>query len=659
MFNCSGVPLFTALLIFFLANDCFSQENQARSAQQDTTISPKVLVGKEAPLASDTLTFSQDTTKVVTPPPKGHPKARTVISLKSSLMTDSLLCGQLAWTLKREEIDKLLYRDFGDIVKHIPGIILHDLGSTGQVSRIHLRGSSPEQVLFLLNGRPLNNSQSEAFDLNLMPVTCIERVELITSPTCYPFGAIGGLINVVTQAYKSEKPYSRVIYRKGDHGYSDVDVTFAQRISHKMDLNLGSIWKNFGGQFPYSHYEAQTIRTQLNCQYNPGWQLSYFLLYNKNDVDIPWPISNTQLTTPYAHQKVVRYDHSLTLRANFMGDPKEDLRAYIYHTSSYREFRDFPNNWDGLYRNRFTGIEAEFYHSFKRQQFTLGGNFEYRWLRSNELRNQGNLWGMAFVRDMIDLGKRCRLQLLATGEKHQFYDFGFSPNIEITLNPHPKVSLAVSWGQARRYPNFYELNAHFADNPNLKPERGQNWEASLSYHSQDWVRIKWAIFYRKVWDRIEDSDSSKTNFTNKGRGRYHGVELDLAIKSGKKFTPGFTLSFLRTRDEVGRSFPDLPEINGYGYLDVYQNFFEDDLKVCLRLSGRLIGKRWGMNKLFTETYVRLPTTGILDLKGLFTVKTVQIFLALENILNQEYEQVYGYPMPGRRLSWGITWPFWD
>src|SRR5688572_14326699 len=67
---------------------------------------------------------------------------------------------------------------------------------------VGIRGSSFEQVLVLVDGIRMRDSQTGHFNLNLtVPLDQIERIEILRGPAASLYGsdAMGGVINVVTR----------------------------------------------------------------------------------------------------------------------------------------------------------------------------------------------------------------------------------------------------------------------------------------------------------------------------------------------------------------------------------------------------------------------------------------------------------------------------
>ena len=93
-------------------------------------------------------------------------------------------------------------------------------GSLG-AARVNLRGLGPERTLVLLNGRRFPNGGlggDDSVDLNMLPVSLIDRVEVLPSGASAIHGAdaVGGVVNVITRQWGAAIEASRTITERDD-----------------------------------------------------------------------------------------------------------------------------------------------------------------------------------------------------------------------------------------------------------------------------------------------------------------------------------------------------------------------------------------------------------------------------------------------------------
>ena len=91
-------------------------------------------------------------------------------------------------------------RTVADALESVPGVDVVRYGAFGATTSVGIRGSSSQQVLVLIDGLPVAGSQIDDVDLEQIPVSGIDRIEVVEGggSTLYGSGSIGGVINIIT-----------------------------------------------------------------------------------------------------------------------------------------------------------------------------------------------------------------------------------------------------------------------------------------------------------------------------------------------------------------------------------------------------------------------------------------------------------------------------
>lgn len=95
-----------------------------------------------------------------------------------------------------------------------------------------MRGLGPDTALILINGRralpSANSINSSAFDLNMIPITAVERLEFLLDSGAAAYGtdAIGGIINIVLRKQVPD-PTVEVRYGAADGGAEQKRITLS------------------------------------------------------------------------------------------------------------------------------------------------------------------------------------------------------------------------------------------------------------------------------------------------------------------------------------------------------------------------------------------------------------------------------------------------
>lgn len=136
------------------------------------------------------------------PSPSPSPTPPQIAHVTTSDRADSTLANtaRTTYVVSRQEIERNGYRTVAQALQHIPALTLAPLGPIGSGVDFTLRGSASSQTLVLVDGLPAPGSFSNSVELDNMPTSGVERIEVVEGggSTLYGTGAIGGIINIIT-----------------------------------------------------------------------------------------------------------------------------------------------------------------------------------------------------------------------------------------------------------------------------------------------------------------------------------------------------------------------------------------------------------------------------------------------------------------------------
>ena len=102
-----------------------------------------------------------------------------------------------------EQIAATASADIRAALALLPTLVIDDTGGPAGLVTLSLRGSTPQQVLVLVDGRRVSRSPSTAFNLNdlAVPLGRVARIDVIPAPASLLYGpdAVGGVVNIVTR----------------------------------------------------------------------------------------------------------------------------------------------------------------------------------------------------------------------------------------------------------------------------------------------------------------------------------------------------------------------------------------------------------------------------------------------------------------------------
>jgi len=249
--------------------------------------------------------------------------------------------------------------------------------------------------------------------------------------------------------------------------------------------------------------------------------------------------------------------------------------------------------------------------------------------------------------------------------------------------------LRVNYGEGIKAPTMLEAFSQsnlLLGNPGLKPERSRNFDIGFEqFFLRDRIRVEGVYFKNRFRDQIAfiaDPSTSggpvtlpngrKTHFINNDRATAEGFELSISTRPNRwlRFDGNYTLlnskldaasdvfdsdaGILVPNPEVGLPLYRRPRHSGSASVAFISGRFDANL------NGVFIGKRRDEDPAL---FSRFDTKGRpiynggytkLDLAGSYRLSPlVSLFGRIENLLNQDYEEVLGYPAYRLNFSAGM------
>ena len=167
--------------------------------------------------------------------------------------------------LDEKAIEKMGASTMGDIVSRTPGLTRQygtfPSASSKSKSSVSIRGMGATGTLFLIDGERLAGEVKNPYDLDRIPASMIERIEVVKGPmsTLYGADAVGGVINIITKQPKEGF--------QGSFGIKTGTNSDGEGRNHDIDLNLRgkkdklkySFYANGSKSTPYTQTETAHV----------------------------------------------------------------------------------------------------------------------------------------------------------------------------------------------------------------------------------------------------------------------------------------------------------------------------------------------------------------------------------------------------------------
>ena len=144
-----------------------------------------------------------------------------------------------------EDIQSYGATNLKDVLLRQPNFYIFD-SATFKASGAMMRAGATQHlnnhVLYLINGRPIRESQNGGLhtDINLLfPLEIIERIEVIRGPGSVLYGsnAYSGTVNVITKE-NTEKFYGSVQSQNGSNAYGAHQASLGGQINKDINMQL-------------------------------------------------------------------------------------------------------------------------------------------------------------------------------------------------------------------------------------------------------------------------------------------------------------------------------------------------------------------------------------------------------------------------------------
>lgn len=535
----------------------------------------------------------------------------------------------------------VLFGNLVDVLSQDASVYIQPRGANGVQTDISIRGASFEQTLFLLDGIRLNDEQSAHYNSDLpIPMDAVERVEVLqgSGSTLYGSDATGGVVNFITRPVRDEDALEMRL--RGDYGsfntneqsgfLATVFGPVSQRISFERELSDGFMddreYRNLafavdtwvksplGLTRAFAGYDDRPFgANQFYGDFNSWERTKTWLATLAQDLG-----QNTLLTLGYRR-------HS-------------DLFELLRDNPGFYTNRHLDDGWDGAVRR----------HDSLSHWATLAYGVELTadHVHSNNLgihtREQEAMYAVLDARSL-------RRASLTAGAREEFYPGGaiFVPNVSggYWLSSRLKLRAAASRGfRLPSYTDLYYSDPANVGNPNLKPERAQNYEGGADWHTSARIKMSATVFERRERDDIDyvrANSSELWQAMNFDRLNFMGVEADASASLPWHQTLAVGYTELHGAQAV---------LNGLQSKYVFNYPTQQAVVSWERLtdSGLLARFRTGV----TNQYERSPYV-LLDASLAWTRSRVHPYVRATNLANVDYQPVLGVTMPGRAFTGGV------
>jgi iron complex outermembrane receptor protein len=448
---------------------------------------------------------------------------------------------------------------------------------------------------------------------------------------------------------KSDSPYYDSSYpESGDSGGGGPGLAWKGGAKYWGD---GSYWKNKRGQYDIElrkNFDSLKLKAQVYL--NDQDRREYYFAVNDRD-------------------KLVLQRYT---------EPEENTWGWLLKGSQLVNKHDLRYGLEGVHLR----------HGVINNEYIDNSYFKRPPLSSSEI-TEGIRRHSPFIQDSWEISDRLTLNLGLRYDKFEGKEFpalspvsiktnleGWSPKLGISLSTWEGGTINASIAKAYRFPSCPELYWYYsghqpADRKPLSAEDAIQAEIEISHKFKDRAKVGLRPYYYKVDDYIRTIFGYRPSRVvyNMDKTRFHGVEVEgeyrlyenLCIFGNYTYqTTKKDGDVLDTNEVSSDKLVELPEHKAnLGLSYRAKNGAILDLTARYRGERQDLGawiRNWGKKDAIPVDVEDFVTVGLDFSYPIFNEEKSSgtIRLGVENLFDEDYEEVYGFPMPGRTITGGIN-----
>ena len=570
--------------------------------------------------------------------------------------------GKTVITISQQELKQNQGRSVAEIINTKSGIEINGTRSfAGQNLSTYVRGGNNRQVLVIIDGIQVSDPSgtSAEYDLRLLNTDQIESIEVLkgAASTLYGNSAATAVINITTKKASKEGLALDVISSMGtnqteaDQNYNLSDFSNTVNLTAKQ----GKLSILASGGHQYTDGLSAAIGTEsdefsridgnvkVGYQFSDRFEINASAFYNKlnSDYDNGFPIEDADF-------------HFTSEQSRFgLGSTYGYENGSINVNTAFNQIdRVFESTFPASYDSQSYIVDVFNKYTFSENIHTIVG--------LNYIENQ-TFFSEEYDSNTIDpylnavyVGDRginvnAGLRLNNHSNYGSNFIYNINPSYRFDINDG-YLKFMGSYATSYIAPNLSQLYGPFGANPDLNPEEDSTLEGGFEFKVSDAFTIN-AIYFNRVEDnRIAyvtiDPNTFESQYRNSAdTAHFDGVEvgLDTELAEGLSFDANYT--YTNSKEGLALRVPKSKINATLGYV-IKENTF-------VGLSYQYVSDRTDTDfATFSDVTLDSFSLANLQLRHQFCTN-LSAFLAVDNILNEEYTEVVSFTTKGRNVRLGF------
>jgi vitamin B12 transporter len=598
------------------------------------------------------------------------------------------LTGKVITVINREQLEQNSGKSLTEILNVQAGLIINGSSNTAGTNQdVYLRGAGTGKTLLLVDGIPAYDVSgiSGAFDLNLLAVDQVERVEILkgSQSTLYGSDAVAGVINIITKKDGAKKISGTIDLAAGSYGSFKEALGLTGTIN-KTSYNVQFTQLNSKGfssatdvtgnkNFDKDGLNESVFRANLTQKISDKFLLRFLSQFSKYKTGLDaGQFTDDADYTATTKNSIAGIGADLNFGKNKLHinyNYNQTQRIYVDDSVSIGGFAKYSR---GEYNGRAHFIEA-YSNLFVTKNIDLLAGADYRSQSTDQNYLSLSMYG-PFTTALGDSAKVNQLGAYASvmvkdikgfnvelgGRYNHFNKYGDA--VTFSFNPSyvikNTVKLLGNITSGFKAPSLYQVYSEYR-NPviALKPEQSLSIEGGMQYNMKD-INLRAVYFIRNVKDVIAfysaGAPTYASYYVNADKQKDKGLELEAAITCKKvKFTANYTNlnGFIETKN---------------GSKDTsFFNLYRRPRQTFNANIGVTVNKKWNVNaavQAVSKRYEAVYAAPPVKMAAYYTLNLyssyqccakAKLFCDFKNITNQNYTELRGYNSRGFNVMAGL------
>lgn len=434
--------------------------------------------------------------------------------------------------IERAEIEAAGANTLPQLLAQQPGLQIVINGGIGKSTSLYTRGTNAGHTLLLIDGLPLASATLGTPSLHNLPLSQIERIEILRGPASSLYGsdAIGGVVQIFTkkgegpmafEAFAGAGSYGTTQLAAGVSGGRD-GVAYSLRAGRLESdgFNATTVKDTFSYHPDADGYRNDFLNGRLSFSPSAGREFgaTWLAADSRNDYDAGASVNahnddQTRVWSLYAQNRFTAHWTS-TLRYGESQDRSENF------ASARSLFETTQKQWSWQNDVKLPLGTLMLVAEDLRQEVDSTTNYA---VRTRTVRSLLAGWQARWGNHSWQLSQRL--------DDNSQFGAKTTGNLAFGYRIAPALTVRLAYATAFKAPSFNDLyytspwGSH--GNPNLLPETAKNREIGLDWHSPVGARLAWTHYDNRIRNLIAWRDTGGWVYVpfNVGRARITGDSL--------------------------------------------------------------------------------------------------------------------------------------